>query len=53
MHRLQPVARIGQRALGDGGKRIGQIALGQRLAQRFGTDFVGFDGERPWRGFYC
>ena len=41
MHRLQPVAHIGQRALGDGGQRIGEIALGQRLAQRFGTDFVG------------
>ena len=41
MHRLQPVAHIGQRALGDGGERIGQIALGQRLAQGFGTDFFG------------
>ena len=34
MHRLQPVARIGQRAVHDGGERIGEIALLQRLAQR-------------------
>ena len=33
MDGLQPVARIGQRALGDGGERIGEIALVQRLAQ--------------------
>ena len=41
MDRLQPVAHIGQRALGDGGQGIGEITLGQRLAERFGTDFVG------------
>ena len=34
MHRLQPVTRIGQRALHDGRERIGQIALLQRLPQR-------------------
>ena len=43
MHRLEAVAHIRQGALGDGGERIGQIALGQRLGQRFGTDIVGFD----------
>ncbi len=41
MHGLQPVTGVGQRALGDGGQRIGQIALGQRLAEGFGADFVG------------
>ena len=34
VHRLQPVARIGQRPVHDGGERIGEIALLQRLAQR-------------------
>ncbi len=43
MDRLQPVARIGQRPLGDGGERIGQIALGQRPRQRLGADIVFFD----------
>ena len=33
MHRLQPVARVGQRAAHDGGQRIGEIALFQRIAQ--------------------
>ena len=33
MHRLQPVARIGQRAMHDGGKRVGEVALLERLAQ--------------------
>ena len=33
MHRLQPVAHIRQRARHDGGQRIGQIALGQRIRQ--------------------
>ncbi len=33
VHRLQPVARIGQRALRDGRERIGEIALLQRLAE--------------------
>ena len=40
MDRLQPVAGIRQGALGDGGERIGEIALGQRLAELFGTDVV-------------
>ncbi len=34
MHRLQAVARIGQRAMHDGGERVGEIALLERLAQR-------------------
>ena len=40
MDRLQPVAGVGQRALGDGRQRIGEIALAERLAQLFGTDVV-------------
>ena len=44
MHRLEAIAHIRQGALGDGGKRIGEVALGQRLGQRFGTDVIGFDG---------
>ena len=34
VHRLEPVARIRQRAVHDGGERVGEIALLQRLAQR-------------------
>ena len=41
MHRLQTVAHIGKRALGDGRQGKGEITLGQRLAEIFGTDFVG------------
>ena len=33
MHRLQPVAHVGQRAVHDGGERVGEIALLQRVAQ--------------------
>ncbi len=33
VHRLQPVAHIRQRARHDGGQRIGEIALGQRVRQ--------------------
>jgi len=33
MHRLQPVARVGERAVHDGGERIGEIALLERIAQ--------------------
>ena len=43
MHRLEPVARVRQRAVHDGGERVGEIALLQRLAQR---DLLHF----PWRG---
>ena len=34
MHRLEPVARVRQRAVHDGRERIGEIALLERLAQR-------------------
>ncbi len=40
MHGLQPVARIGQRALRDGGKRISEVTLGKRLGQGFWADFI-------------
>ena len=43
MHRLEPVARVRERAVHDGGERVGEIALLQRLAQR---DLLHF----PWRG---
>ena len=33
VHRLHTVARVGQRAVHDGGERIGEIALLERLAQ--------------------
>ena len=33
VHRLQPVAHIRQRARHDGGERIGEVALGQRVRQ--------------------
>ena len=36
MDRLQPVAGIGQRALGDGGQRIGEIALASAFASGSG-----------------
>ena len=34
VHRLEPVARIGKRAMHDGRERVGEIALLERLAQR-------------------
>ena len=36
VYRLQPVARIGQSPVHDGGQRIGQVAFANRAAQRFG-----------------
>ena len=45
MHRLQPVARIGQRAVHDGGQRVGEIALLQRLAQRDFLHLAPFGGN--------
>ena len=36
VHRLQPVARIGQRPVHDRGQGIGQIAFAQRPSQRLG-----------------
>ena len=40
VHRLQPVAHVGQGATGDGRERIGQVAPRQRLGQRFVDDAV-------------
>jgi len=44
MDRLQPVAGVGQRALGDGRQRVGEVALAQRILQRFGrmSSLTGF-----------
>ena len=33
VHRLQPVAHIGQRPVHDGRERVGEIALLERVAQ--------------------
>jgi hypothetical protein len=41
VHRLQPVAGIGQRAVHDGGQRVLQIPLSDRAGQRFGQDGQG------------
>ena len=40
VNRFQTVARIGQRPLGDGRKRIGEIALGQRFIEGFFDDMT-------------
>ena len=55
MHRLQPVAHVGQRARHDGRERIGEIALAQRLGEIDLADFAhlgggGFAhaGSFPW-----
>ena len=40
LHGLQPVAHVGQRPVGDDAERIGQVAPGQRLAQRLVDDAV-------------
>ena len=34
VHRLEAVARVRQRAMHDGGERVGEIALLERIAQR-------------------
>ena len=45
MHRLQPVARVGQRPVHDRGQRIGEVALLQRVPEV--DDFArGFAGRR-------
>ena len=46
MHRLQPVARIGQRALHDGRERISEVALLERLAERDLLDVAGIRRNR-------
>ena len=40
VHRLQPVAHVGQRAVHDGGERVGEIALLKRCAQVDGDDLA-------------
>jgi hypothetical protein len=52
MDRLQTVARVGQRAMHDGGERVSEIALLERFAQRdllhairFGRRRTGFLGH--------
>ena len=45
VHRLEPVARIRQRAVHDGRQRIGEIALFQRIAQRDLLDRTADGGE--------
>ena len=46
VHRLEPVARIRQRAVHDGGERIGEIALLQRIPQRDVLDVAGRRGNQ-------
>ena len=43
MHRLEPIARIGQRAVHDRGKGVGEVAFFERFAQRdlFNLAFLG------------
>ena len=38
LDRLEPVAHVGQRARGDGGERVGEVALAQRIAERHWED---------------
>src|SRR5207248_11052321 len=38
VNRLQRVARVRERALRDGGERVGEIALAQRLVERRRSD---------------
>ncbi len=48
VHRLEPVARVRQRAVHDGGKRVGEIALFQRVAQRDFLDVGRFGRNQPF-----
>src|SRR5664280_2057720 len=48
VHRLEPVARVGQRAIHDGGERIGEIALFQRPAQRDLFDLALLGGNQSF-----
>ena len=48
VHGLEPVARIRQRAVHDGGQRIGEVALFQRLAQRDRLDVRRFRRNQPF-----
>jgi len=49
VHRLQPVAGVGQRAVHDRRQRVLQIALAQRAAQRLGKR--GVERADDWRLF--
>ena len=44
VHGLEPVAHVGQRAVHDGGERIGEVALLERLAQVHVLDRPRSDG---------
>ena len=46
VHRLEAVAHVGQRPVHDGGQRIGQIALFQRILEADGLDGTGLAGNR-------
>ena len=48
VHGLEPVARVGQRAVHDGGERVGEIALFQRRAQRDLFDLAFFGGNQSF-----
>ena len=48
VHRLEPVARIRQRPVHDGGERVGEIALFQRLAQRDRLHVRRFGRNQPF-----
>ncbi len=47
VHRLQSVAHIGQRARHDGGERVGEIALGQRVNKARIFDMAGVVRHYP------
>jgi hypothetical protein len=51
VNRLQPVAGIRQAPVHDGGQRVSEIALLQRLAQRDLLDVIRFGGIDlfPWK----
>ena len=45
VHRLQPVAHIGQRAVHDGRERVGEIALFERILQLDRLDGCGSENR--------
>ncbi|MNE77941.1 hypothetical protein D3C80_1743030 [compost metagenome] len=49
VHRLEAVAHVGQRAVGDRGQGVGEIALRQRIAHRLFNDAAAF-GRRSVDG---
>ncbi len=48
VHGFEAVARVGQRAVHDGGKRVGEIALFQRRAQRDLLDLALLGGNQSF-----